>query len=413
MINWGSRLANRRAAQQNGRTFTRLAPTVPFGARAFSELERSSLDLAFIRPGNHPARVNLVLPHFDQSQSFAGIATAVQFGMAISRRLNRPLRIISLQDRLPKAARVRSWRNASAQFGEFELPVEVIDRAELVGLPTSIDDVWIATYWTTAHAIDVGAAARVIDASRVLYLVQDYEPGFYPWSSDFAVARSTYHAGFNLVVNSAPVARYLAEHEGIEVSDSMVLQPQVDVESADIASGRTGATGLATVFFYARPSKSRNLFALGVAALRLASSDVQFNLVTAGEKHPPIDLAGDAETRVAGRLSWNDYFGLLAQSDVVFSLQHSPHPSHPPLDGLAAGAEVVTNELGGSRGALLEPARVVEARPQALASAIVDAVQTAMAKEERIPQLEFLGRLGRPLEAVLDAAVAAIDRRHR
>ena len=63
-------------------------------------------------------------------------------------------------------------------------------------IPVGQNDIFIATGWWTAYTI-----ASVIrwqsemynsEINKIIYLIQDYEPGFYPWSSRYLMSESTY-----------------------------------------------------------------------------------------------------------------------------------------------------------------------------------------------------------------------------
>jgi hypothetical protein len=47
-------------------------------------------------------------------------------------------------------------------------------------------DVLVATWWPTAHVARSALAA--LEATEFIYLVQDFEAGFYPWSTKHALA---------------------------------------------------------------------------------------------------------------------------------------------------------------------------------------------------------------------------------
>jgi hypothetical protein len=244
-------------------------------------------------------------------------------------------------------------------------------------------------------------------------MVQDYEPGFQPWSSAFAVTRATYHAGFVPVVNSFPLARYLERQEGISVPDAAVLAPDLDLARLErVAAARTPAVR-PRVFFYARPSKPRNLFPTGVAALRRAAdllgpSDVPLDVVTAGEPHEPLELRHGARARSLGTLRWDQYYDQLEHSDVGLSLMHSPHPSHPPLELAVSGARAVTNDFEGARSGLHPRLVAPAADPDELAAAIVEAVRRAADGDRGGFEPIADGRLGQTIDAVVRSAAAAV-----
>lgn len=371
-----------------------------------SRLHWSSLLLSRIQVSpTAPQRVTMLLPELRPSAVFAGIDTALKVSAGLAARLGLPLRIVSIGNEIEAKNLESLLADVRGRLAQ-DVELEIVGRDSLAGLEVNPDDYWVATFWTTAQALSSAAKLGLISRSRVVYLVQDYEPGFVAWSTEFALARATYHAGFTLVVNSTPLAAYLEANENLAVPAALVFRPQIDLRETAPAKASSGLT----VLFYGRPSKPRNLYGLGVAALQEAASvvdgwpeDVRF--ISAGEAHAPIDLTRRSRLQSVGRLSWDEYFDLLSEVDVVLSLQHSPHPSHPPFDAVVRGTLAVTNELGGTRAQLSDLLTAAEPRPESLAAGVVAALERVRAGEIIEPDRAVLSRLGAELADVLDAAV--------
>jgi len=282
--------------------------------------------------------------------------------------------------------------------------------------PVGVSDLWIVTHWTTAHAADVASRIGILDPRRIFYLVQDYEPGFTPWSTQHALASATYHAGFQFIVNSAPLAAYLESHESIEVSADQVFRPHLDLDRLEVAASKRRTDPTVRVMFYGRPSKPRNLFALGVSALRVAVSEferqnIPFSVISAGEAHDSLPLSPSKSLLSLGTLGWSNYYKRLALIDVMVSLQYSPHPSHPPLDAISSGARAVTNEFGGDRASLSERLFAGPADPDSLGNLIVQAASDAKSHPESGFDASVVGRLGAPLPSVIEHALSEWDGR--
>lgn len=379
---------------------------------AYDGLTDRSLVLAGISADGPGRQVVLVLEEIGPGAAFAGVRTALAVAAGLAARTGRTLRIVTTGTS-PRRASTRTTERFLAQRFASVVPsglpaMRVVRREDLGDATFAADTVWIATYWRTAHALDVAARAGVLHRDRVVYLVQDHEPGFLPWSTASAVASATYRAGFVHCVNSTPVAEALERHEGIEVDPRFVFAPELDragIDRAEAVRGARDPGGVTRVLFYGRPGKPRNMFPLGVAALRVAARElagdrVDLEFLSAGEPHADVDLGDGHLLRSVGTLSWDGWFDLLGTADVVLSLQQSPHPSHPPLDAARSGAAVVTNELGGLRSGLHPALAAVDADPAALGAAVADAVRTRV---RRAPGGAVPGAsLGRSLATVLD-----------
>jgi hypothetical protein len=374
----------------------------------FAGLLPTSVTLAGIRQsGIRDMHVNVLLPDFGAGSMFAGIRTALAAASALAVRMDASLRIITYGP--PISPNDREFALGILQR-EMDLPptrVEFLSGWTLAGTTFSHSDIWIATYWTTAHALDIGQRIGVIDPAKVVYLIQDYEAGFYAGSSESAIAKSTYHAGFIHIVNSRPLFEFLRTHEKLDISEQNVFRPELDLERlTDTAKSRGLPTPL-RIGFYGRPSKPRNSFKLGVAAIKatarsLREQDRSVEFFSMGEPHAPIDLGAGQSLTSLGKLAWPDYFRMLSSTPITFSLQQSPHPSHIPLDSVASGGFAVTNDLEGSRVGLSPRLIAVESDPVSLRDGLLEALDL-VGDSEPVTSLDeqFVERLGRPLDDVV------------
>jgi len=383
---------------------------LPSGADAYADLTSYSLMLAGIRHASVPAAVNVALPKIQPDAIFAGVSTALNFARSLALATGRVLRVVTLTEYYdPEPLRIAVTRHLAAGGREVP-PVVVVPQPLLPHLSISDEDIWIATLWNTAHAASVAAELGVLDPSRVVYLIQDYEPGFAPWSVQHALTRATYHAGFHHVVNSRPLATYLAAHEGDTADHGLVFAPHLELDRLERASEARRASDHVRIFFYSRPSKPRNLYQLGVATLkhastRLADLRIPFRVSSAGEAHPSVALPGGGSVENLGILGWDTYFDLLGQLDVGLSLMYSPHPSHPPLEFAVSGALAVTNDLDGVRQDFHPRAQAVAADVTSLSAALVEAVQHAFDNGPAGFSAPADSVLGDPLDSVVERLV--------
>jgi hypothetical protein len=384
-------------------------------ALEYAGLQTMSLSLSGIRPGTGVAHVNLVLPELSPASLFAGLKTALDAAYAVAEIRNLPLRIVVFGVAISPSNRKIVARLLESRGRPSGAAVEIIAIEATAATEFSSSDIWIATYWTTAHALDVACKLGIVDPGRVMYLIQDYEPGFFPWSTDYAVAMSTYASGFVPIVNSVPLRDYIEANAGIDVPLGSTFRPQLDLRQLERAATLRLATDRPKILFYGRPSKPRNMFKLGIAAMRAASSkldslglDVAFESV--GEAHGAVALPTGREVGVLGKMAWDDYFTQLASADVFFSLQASPHPSHPPLDAVTSGGFAVMNELGGTRAHIHPRLQAGRPDPESLANDLVDSVQSAMmSSASTMFDPRFLVSLGATLPDAVQNAALNID----
>lgn len=391
------------------RAYRTMGPGFPEEAEVYRGLSRYSLLFSRVTVGPRAPSVTVVLPGAHPGAAFAGVRTALGFAGGLARSLDRPLRVATTD---PKGGAGKSTLAPELVPDGVPRPVPLVGLGDAEPLRASPDELWVITHWTTAHAADVGRRVGLLDPSRVIYLVQDYEAGFLPWSTDHALVRASYHAGFTAVVNSRPLADHLGRHEGVRVPDERIVAPALDERRLEQVAMRRREDGRLGVFFYARPSKPRNLYPLGASVLRRAAillgPDVRrCRFMSAGERHPPLALRGGAPLTVVGQTTWEAYFTLLETVHVGLMLMYSPHPSHPPLELAVSGGRAVTNRYESARDGLHPAIRTAEADPEALALALVEAIREAF--EAPCGDYAALadGALGRPLDEVVSAVAGS------
>jgi len=376
------------------------------GTRALSDLEFD---------GTAPSVV-LLLQSFSSQVLFAGIRTAALAAVELAGRLGRPLRVIVFED-VPGDPREALEAFRELVKGEARYP-HLADTLRLSSTNARdhrghhADDVWVATFWTTAWNLARLVEKKRVRADNVLYVVQDWEPGFYPWGDLRLKARSTYDVGFQLLVNSRPLARYVGDRTGRPIDPSRVFAPELDPGPLHVSADRwkPSPDGTLRVLFYARPSKPRNMLKLGLQALQAWSltrsddSDVVVRL--AGEPIGSVDLGPRLRTEVLGKLSYDDYYDILADTDVGLALMSSPHPGHLALELPMAGIPTVTNQFEGYREPWVNGLVVAErADTRALAEALTSAAAVASTLESHTAgalERDLGGSLGEAMSSVAD-----------
>jgi glycosyltransferase involved in cell wall biosynthesis len=114
-----------------------------------------------------------------------------------------------------------------------------------------------ATSWPTAYTV-LASPAR----GARFYLVQDFEPSFYPAGTEALLAEATYRFGFHGVTAGRWLSERLTREYGMP-ADHFDFGCDLDRYSLDTSAERTG------ICYYARFSKPRRAYELGVVALEL------------------------------------------------------------------------------------------------------------------------------------------------
>ena len=214
-----------------------------------------------------------------------------------------------------------------------------------------------ATSWPTAYVV----RSTPTPGAR-FYLVQDYEPMFYPAGSNAALAEETYEFGFHGVTAGPWLADKLPREHAM-ACDSFDLGVDLDVYRFENRADRRG------VVFFARPDTARRGFELGMLALELFAAD-----------HPDVEIHVIGQ-RLHSRgvpFAFTDHGHLPAEqladlynrcrAGLILSLTNL---SLLPAELLAAGCVPVMNDGENTRASCDSPvASFARPEPQTLADAI-------------------------------------------
>ncbi len=224
-------------------------------------------------------------------------------------------------------------------------------------------DAYVASGWQTAHVL----AARADIPTRRLYLVQDYEPFFYPRGTEYALAEDTYRFGFRCIAIGWMVASLLEDEFGV--------QAQVAEYGCDNSIYRlTNPSGRKGVVFYAKPGIARRGFELGTLALqeihrRHPDQDIHIFGDTSGQVPFPAIKHGSLAPKKLSEL-YNQCRAGIAMSFTNVSLV--------PAEMMACGMIPVIGNLRCTRADLDSPhARWTDPTPNAMADAISSVVEAA------------------------------------
>ena len=280
-----------------------------------------------------------------------------------------------------------AWFRAHAEslIGSSDFPaLDVVSAAgQAAPLGLGPGDVFLVSHWSTAQQLK--AVLGTLPVRQFFYMLQEFEPGFYPWSSNFALALETYGMDFWPVINEATLADFLLSQPYGRLADpvtrqrALVFEPAVDSALFYPAAGRDPARRR-RLLFYARPSNTRNMFGMGLLALREAAADPAFAgwefLAIGGRGSvPELALGSGHVLRAAPWTTYAGYGDLLRSADIMLCPMLSPHTSYPVLEMVACGGLSVTNTFATKTRAVfaaISPS-IIAAEPtvQALAAALV------------------------------------------
>lgn len=312
-------------------------------------------DFSVIRSGNSRPRLNLLIPGAEKSKGYAGVSEALRLFNGIKDALGNDFDCRVISTDIPMS------NQYAPDFGQTICDIcddeagkvnVVCDGTRRANLPLSVrhSDVFVATSWWTAKLARDILKQQVntygSSPGKYVYLIQDYESGFYPWSSKFMLAESTYKYPDEIipVFNTEILAEYF-EKEGY-FNGGHVYNPPVN-EEIMAAVDRTQAREN-VMLIYMRPHAQRNCLEFADSLIaRATQDDPQFwrgwRFLAVGEDFEANSYLSTDRIEVFGRLSLEEYAKWLSVARLGLSLMVSPHPSYPPLEMAEAGLLVLTN----------------------------------------------------------------------
>jgi hypothetical protein len=292
--------------------------------------------------------LNVLIPALTLAGMSGGPNTAIQIACRMA-RAGVPVRFVSVDAAAsPEPALRAHFASLTGIDGLTNLSIaDHADRARALAI--GANDVFFATAWWTAQMVKL--AQSVTGPRRFLYQIAEFEPAFYPASSEFALALETYALDYHGLICERLIADYLCDQRIGRFAESdfaarcAVFEPAVDRTRFHPEPRQPGPRRL---LFYCRPTKARrNLSELGLHALRHAVEAGLFEgaweMLFIGEDVPPLDLGRGITIRAAPWLDYDGYAALLRRSDLLLSLMLSPHTSYPPLEFAACGGIAVHN----------------------------------------------------------------------
>jgi hypothetical protein len=253
-------------------------------------------------------------------------------------------------------------------------------------------DVFIATTWATAYQVRQFMTKLGRQFPRrnpqFIYLIQDFEPALYPFSSQYLMAESTYVNGEATlaVFNTRLLMEYFRER-GYSFHREFCFEPKLNERLASLRGQRDDVSKERLMLVYGRPSVHRNAFELLVEALHhwseLFEGASRWKVVSLGEKHRTIELGRGVQLQSLGKVTLDEYASFLKRASVGLSLMVSPHPSYPPLEMADFGIRVVTNRFAGKN--LAQRSENIMSPPEASPVTIAETLKAACEEFEVRP----------------------------
>lgn len=309
-----------------------------------------------VMPDANPVpRLTLAIPILQKGSDFGGTATGIDIfcalykTLAASRMIDLRIMVTDVTAETDTTIIVDRARRAGITVSPAQIELVRSTRADVAVRANEIFMTY--NWWVTLNfaAVRNRQAELFCTAPKPLvWLMQDYEPGFMGFSSAHLLARAAYDTSSPLwgVINSGNLARYI-EAVGHRPERTFVFEPVIFDALRPFLERVPTSTRGPRILVYGRPTIERNCFPALVRGLKRWVRDyaefAHWDVVSAGVPHEPVDLGGGRKLTSVGKLSLEAYAEMLLGSSVGVSLMASPHPSYPPLEMAHFGLRTVTN----------------------------------------------------------------------
>ncbi|MDR3515064.1 MAG: hypothetical protein P4M00_04550 [Azospirillaceae bacterium] len=349
------------------------------GGHRIRELPTAAVTL--IEPGEGP-RLNLMILGIRKEAVFGGADTALRFFRKMQPHYSRARILVLREDERDFDSAAWPGWELESRGGHGRQTIAFLRQP---GFRPGVEpeDQFIATHWLTATYVrairDLQAAQGKGPQRPFIYLIQDFEPGFYPWSGRYLLASSSYANPHEVIAvfNTALLREYF-QQSGYYFPASHVFEPSLNPALTAFRGQLAGHRKRRLLLVYGRPATPRNAFDLVVECLLVWSMQygdaAQWEILSLGERHRDIPLAKGLVLRSGGKVSLEQYAGYLLDAAVGISLMVSPHPSYPPLEMAEFGIRVVTNGFANKDLSTRSPMinSLIDTTPKALAAALIE-----------------------------------------
>lgn len=308
-----------------------------------------------VRDESPRPRLSLVLPLLQKGSDFGGTATGIEIFcrlfLALSSLRSFDLRIIVTDVVAETDTSIIIDRAAKAGLTITPGQIELV-RSPRAQIAVRADEIFMTyNWWVTLNFAELRNQQAEMFGSApkpLVWLMQDYEPAFMGFSSAHMLARAAYDTCDPLwgVINSSNLANYM-EAVGHRPARTFIFEPVIVDALRPYLDQVAGSTRKHRVLVYGRPTVERNCFPALIRGLRRWVLDypefADWEVISAGVPHNPIDLGGGRKLVSVGKLSLDAYAQTLLNCSAGVSLMASPHPSYPPLEMAHFGLRTVTN----------------------------------------------------------------------
>lgn len=301
---------------------------------------------------NGQLRYNIAIPTLKKEFVFGGITTALNFFFELGDGYDQR---ILLTDSDVHIEDLDNYNNFSivdlGKKSSLTKQVVACNDRQYAKLNITANDIFVATSWWSAYIlislIKWQNETFGIDR-KLIYLIQDYESGFYPWSSRFLLADSTYKNEIDTIaIFNTKLLQTFFHNNHFHFYKEYYFEPVLNQRLYSCLTDENHVDRKKKMIVYGRPSVDRNCFEIIVGSLKrvleIYPDAHEWQFISMGENHAPVPLNDEIFLVSQGKVTLEEYAVNMKEAYVALSLMVSPHPSYPPLEMSSFGIKTITN----------------------------------------------------------------------
>ncbi len=301
---------------------------------------------------NGKLRFNIAVPTLKKEFVFGGISTALKFFFQLGENYDQRILLTDSDVHQEDVAQYSGFEIVSlGKKSKCEKQVVACNDRVFKKLNVTENDIFVATSWWSAYILIplVKWQNKTFHVNRkLIYLIQDYEPGFYPWSSRYLLADSTYKSDLDVIaVFNTKLLQDFFHKNDYKFYREFYFEPVLNETLYKHLISKDKLEKKRRMIVYGRPSVDRNCFEIIIGSLKklleIYPSANEWEFISMGETHVPIPLSERAKLISLGKVSLDDYAVTMKEAYIGLTLMVSPHPSYPPLEMSTFGIKTITN----------------------------------------------------------------------
>lgn len=301
--------------------------------------------------------VNILIPAINQNALTAGPLGILFFGRFLQQQgIN--VRFLQTEVKSFDVDALHTVKELSDMIEKVEF--EYIGNRNLTTLEINENDVCVATLWNAAYIAE--HIQSKCKNKKFIYMIQDYEPIFYPNSSISALIEATYRMNYNAMFSTDILRKFFNAKVFVDMpkKESCFFDTASLPYLPDFEAFKKNHRNIKKKFvFYGRPHRERNMFDLGCYIIQQAIErkilpETEWEFYSIGYQEQRIRMTDNTSMKALPYMSVKKYSEFLGKMDLGLALMMSPHPSMTPIDLALSGGVVVTNTYANKTEALLQ-----------------------------------------------------------